>query len=494
MPIPLHRAQDAQAIDRYAIETLGVAAYTLMRRAGEAAWVRLKAHWPAAHRIGVLCGPGNNGGDGYVLARLAQAAGAQVQVLMLPEGEPRSDSARQAHADWLAAGGSVTVFGGTLPACDVWVDALFGIGLTRAPDGFAATAIQSLNGQASPVLALDVPSGVNADTGVAAGVSVRADACVEFIVAKCGLHTGAGRDSCGRRECDALGLPHKACAAVPPFAWLYRQPDIRAFLRPRAGNVHKGQFGHVLCIGGERGMAGAITLCAHGALRAGSGLVSVATRTVNVPIVQGQRAELMVSAAEASEDLAPLLARASVVVIGPGLGGQAWAANALHAALAAGKPLVLDADALNILAREPREVPNAVLTPHPGEAARLLAISIEAVQRDRFAAAAALAQRYQACVVLKGAGTLVAAPGGHPAVIDAGNPGMASGGMGDVLAGVIAALRAQGLDGYEAALCGALVHGCAGDRAASDGGERGLLASDLLPAIRALVNPGPTCG
>ena len=493
MPIPLHRAQDARAIDHYAIETLGVAAYTLMRRAGDAAWVRLKAHWPAAHRIGVLCGPGNNGGDGYVLSRLAQAAGADVQVVMLPGGEPHSGSARQAHADWLAAGGGVAVFAGSLPARDVWVDALFGIGLARVPEGFAAAAIQALNAQAAPVLALDVPSGVDADTGAAAGVCVRADVCVEFIVAKCGLHTGAGRDHCGHREYDALGLPHKACAAVPPFVWLYQQADIAAFLGARPSNAHKGLFGHVLCIGGEHGMAGAISLCAAGALRAGAGLVSVATRTVNVPMVQGQRAELMVSAAESADDLAPLLARASVVVIGPGLGREPWGARALQVALDAGKPLVLDADALNLLARTPRKVPDAVLTPHPGEAARLLASDVATVQRDRFAAAAALVQRYQACVVLKGAGTIVAAPGCHPAIIDAGNPGMASGGMGDVLAGVIAALRAQRLDGYEAALCGALVHACAGDHAASAGGERGLLASDLLPAIRQWVNPGSTC-
>lgn len=492
MPIPLHRAQDAKAIDHYAIETLAVAAYTLMRRAGDAAWVRLKAHWPAAHRIGVLCGPGNNGGDGYVLARLAQLAGADVQVIVLPGGEPRTASARQAHADWLAAGGRITVFAGSLPVRDVWVDALFGIGLTRAPDGFAAAAIQALNAQAMPVLALDVPSGVDANCGTAAGVSVRADVCIEFIVRKCGLHTGAGRDHCTRREYDALGLPHKACAAVPPFAWLYRQADIAAFLGPRPGNAHKGLFGHVLCIGGEHGMAGAISLCAAGALRAGAGLVSVATRARNVPIVQSHHAELMVNAAQTTADLTALLQRASVVVIGPGLGSQTWGEVALHAALDCTVPLVLDADALNLLARAPREVPNAVLTPHPGEAARLLGSDVASVQGDRFAAAAALAQRYRACVVLKGAGSVVAAPGGHPAIIDAGNPGMASGGMGDVLAGVIAALRAQQLDGYEAALCGALVHACAGDHAARDG-ERGLLASDLLPAIRQLVNPGLAC-
>lgn len=490
MPIPLHRAQDAQAIDRHAIETLSMAAYTLMCRAGEAAWVRIKAHWPAAHRIGVLCGPGNNGGDGYVVARLAREAGASVQVLMLPGGEPRSDSARQAHAQWCDAGGTVEAYRGSLPSADVWIDALFGIGLTRAPDGFAAAAINALNVQPAAVVALDVPSGIDADSGAALGVAVRADLTVEFIVAKAGLYTGAGRQCSGRRELDTLNLPHQACAAVPPFGWLYRAGDLAAFLGPRVRDAHKGTFGHVLAIGGERGMAGAIALCGQGALRGGAGLVSVATRAPNQAIVAAQRAELMVHAVETSAELAPLLQRASVVAIGPGLGQGEWAAAMLAAVLRAQCPLVLDADALNALARAPQVLDDAVLTPHPGEAARLLDWDIARVQRDRFAAAAALAQRYCAAVVLKGAGSVVAAPDAHPAVIDAGNPGMASGGMGDVLTGVIAALRAQGLDAYEAALCGALLHACAGDLAAGSGGERGLIASDLLPALRVLANPG----
>lgn len=492
MPIPLHRAQDAQAIDRHAIDTLSIAAYTLMCRAGEAAWVRIKAHWPAAHRFGVLCGPGNNGGDGYVLARLARAAGASVQVLMLPGGEPRSDSARRAHAEWCAAGGTVEAFRGSLASADVWIDALFGIGLTRAPDGFAAAAINALNAQPALVVALDVPSGIDADSGAALGVAVRADLTVEFIVAKAGLYTGEGRQCSGRRELDALNLPHHACAAVPPFAWLYRAGDLAAFLGPRPGDAHKGAFGHVLAIGGELGMAGAIALCGQGALRAGAGLVSVATRAHNQAMVSTQRPELMVHAVETTADLAPLLQRASVLAIGPGLGQGEWAALMLKAALQAGRPLVLDADALNALARAPQALADAVLTPHPGEAARLLDWDIARVQRDRFATAAALAERYQAAVVLKGAGSVVAAPDVHPAVIDAGNPGMASGGMGDVLTGVIVALRAQGLDAYEAALCGALLHACAGDLAAGNGGERGLIASDLLPALQVLANPGQT--
>jgi NAD(P)H-hydrate epimerase len=493
MPIPLHRSQDAQAIDRHATEALSIAPYALMCRAGLAAWYRIKAHWPAAHRIGVLCGPGNNGGDGYVLARLAQAAGASAHVLMLPGGEPRSDSARQAHAAWCAAGGTVEVFRGSLPSVDVWVDALFGIGLARAPDGFAAAAIAALNAQPVPRVALDVPSGIDADSGTQRGVAVRANLTIEFIVAKCGLHTGDGRQCSGRRELDALDLPHHACAAVPPFAWLYRVGDLAAFLGPRPGNAHKGAFGHVLAIGGDHGMPGAIALCGQGALRCGAGLVSVATRTQNVAVVVARRPELMVHAVEDEAAMEPLLRRASVLAVGPGLGQGAWAQWVLPAALRAGLPLVLDADALNALALAPQALPDAVLTPHPGEAARLLGCDVAEIQRDRFAAAAALAERYQAAIVLKGAGSVVAAPGAHPAVIDAGNPGMASGGMGDVLTGVIAALRAQGLDSYEAALCGALLHAGAGDLAAAEGGERGLIASDLLPALRVLANPGAAC-
>lgn len=493
MPIPLHRVQDAQAIDRHASETLSIAPYELMCRAGQAAWSRLKVHWPGAHRIGVLCGPGDNGGDGYVLARLAHAAGARVQLMMLPGGEPHSDSARQAHAAWFDVGGEVAAFTGSLPLADVWVDALFGIGLTRAPEGFAAAAITALNAQQAPVISLDVPSGINADSGAVVGAAVRADLTVEFIVAKCGLHSGDGRQYSGRRELDALELPHQACAAVPPHAWLYREGDLAAFLTPRPNDAHKGTCGHVLAIGGDLGMAGAIALCAHGALRSGAGLVSVATRAQNVPLVAAQRVEMMVHAAEWGTALSPLLQRASVLAVGPGLGLGEWADAMLPLALRSGLPLVLDADALNALARAPQALPDAILTPHPGEAARLLGWEVARVQRDRFAAATALAERYQSAVVLKGAGTVVAAPNAHIAVIDAGNPGMASGGMGDVLTGVIAALRAQGLDSYEAALCGALLHACAGDLAAANGGERGLLASDLLPALRELANPGSRC-
>ena len=445
--------------------------------------------WPRSQRIGIVCGPGNNGGDGYVLASHARACGRDVVVITLPDGTPRSDPARALHADWLAQGGTSQEFDGALPDVDLWVDALFGIGLARPPDGAAAGLIAALNASAVPVFALDVPSGVDADSGYAPGVAVRADCTLQFIVGKRGLYTGNGRTLAGERLIDDLQIPTALLASEPHAAELLRADALRAWLPRRARNANKGHFGHVLCVGGDHGTGGAVMLSAHAALRCGAGLVSVATRASHVSALLSSRPEAMAHAVEDSADFAPLLQRATVIAVGPGMGQAEWGRALYSAALAVNKPLVIDADALNLLAQHPQLLRDAVLTPHPGEAARLLDVSVDAIQRDRFAAAQAIAERYAATVVLKGAGSVVTAPGEVPAIIDAGNPGMASGGMGDVLTGAIAALRAQGLIAFDAARCGALLHAAAGDAAARDGGERGLLASDLFPHLRRLANP-----
>ncbi|MBS0458264.1 MAG: NAD(P)H-hydrate dehydratase [Proteobacteria bacterium] len=485
----LFAVADARGLDLAAQQALGICEYALMQRAGAAAWRVLAARWPQARRLGVACGPGNNGGDGYVLARLAHEAGRQVLVLQLPDGEPRSAAARQACADWLGAGGAVNGFSGALPEVDLWVDALFGIGLTRAPEGAAMTLIAAINGAGTQVLALDVPSGVDADTGQVPGVAIGASATVTFIVHKRGLHTGAALDRVGDLHCDGLGVPAATIAACPPAAWLLRQQALAGYLPPRTPDSHKGDFGHVLCVGGDHGTAGAIALTAEAALRAGAGLVSVATRADHVAMLLARRPEVMAQAVEDLDDFRAVCARAGVLAVGPGLGAGDWGRALLAAALGAGKPLVLDADALNVLAAAPRALADAIITPHPGEAGRLLGIPTERVQSDRFAVAAALAARYDCVAVLKGAGSIVSAPGEVPRVIAAGNPGMASGGMGDVLTGVIAGLRAQGLPAFAAAACGALLHGAAGDAAAAQGGRRGLLASDLFVHLRRLADP-----
>jgi NAD(P)H-hydrate epimerase len=302
------------------------------------------------------------------------------------------------------------------------------------------------------------------------------------------LWTGEALEHTGGLALEGLEVPAETFSTVESSASLLTPEALSYWLRPRRRNTHKGESGRALCIGGDHGHGGAILLCAEAALRSGAGLLSVATRATHVPAMLARRPEAMVRAVESGEDLKPLLSQVDAIAVGPGLGQGDWGRAMLKLALAADKPLVLDADALNLIAAEPHTLADAILTPHPGEAARLLGIDAAEVQRDRFAAAQAIAERYQAVAVLKGAGTIIAAPGQAPRVLDAGNPGMAAGGMGDVLTGVIVALRASGLSAFDAASAGALLHSLAGD-AASEEGERGLLPSDLFSHVRRLANP-----
>jgi NAD(P)H-hydrate epimerase len=464
--------------------------FILMQRAGLAAWHCVLAHWPQAQRIVVACGPGNNGGDGYVLARHALEAGRAVRVLRLPGHAPRSEVAKRAEREFRAAGGQVADYSGGIDAADLVVDALFGIGLRRAPDDAAAALVAAMNDAAAPVLALDAPSGVDADTGGVPGVAVRATRTLQLLGAHAGLATGAALDHVGVRELATLDVDSDVLSPDTVVAEALRADGLRRFLSPRQRNSHKGRSGRVLCVGGDHGKGGAVMLCAEAALRSGAGLVDVATRAGPVVALLSRRPEVMAHAIDAPTGLHALAELADVVAIGPGVGQEAWGKSLFSALFDIGKPLVVDADALNLLAANPRQLPpDTVLTPHPGEAARLLGVSTGEVQADRRASAHALCERHACTIVLKGAGTVVAAPGRTARIIDAGNPGMAVGGMGDVLTGVIAALRAQGLDAFDAACCGALLHGAAGDAAADDGGERGLLPSDLFVPLRRLANP-----
>jgi ADP-dependent NAD(P)H-hydrate dehydratase / NAD(P)H-hydrate epimerase len=488
MATSLYTAAQVRDLDQAAIRTLGNPGYTLMQRAADAAFRVLRARWPQVRRIVVLCGGGNNGGDGYVVARLARQAGFNVQVLALTEPSGQGDAAR-AHADWKAAGGTILPAPAVLPDADVYVDALFGTGLTRAIDGTARRLIEQLNGSGRPVLALDVPSGLDADTGNVLGIAVHATVTITFVAHKRGLFTGAAADHCGELILDTLGLPETLYTLRTADAHLLDTRGMMRWLPSRPRGAHKGNFGHVLAIGGDLGMGGAIRLAGEAALRVGAGLVSVATRAEHVSALNAARPELMAHAVGDATGLEPLLQRASVIALGPGLGQSDWSRALWHAAIAAGKPTVLDADALNLLAQEPLSLPaNSVLTPHPGEAARLLGCNTGEIARDRFAAARAIAKRHAAVVVLKGAGSLIASPDGEVAVCPWGNPGMASGGMGDVLTGVVAGLLAQGLEPWRAACLGVGLHAQAGDLAAQSG-EGGMLASDLFTPLRTLRNP-----
>lgn len=480
----LYTVAQARALDRRAIEELGVTGFDLMRRAAAAALSGLRRRWPLARRIAVHCGPGNNGGDGFLLAVLAREVGLQVDVFALRESSTGDvATARQA---WKDAGGSAYVWqaGDALPEVDVHVDALYGTGLRRAPGSEVAMLIEAINASGTPVLALDVPSGLDADTGQTPGAAICADLTVTFIAAKRGLHTGRAANVVGTLELDALGLPESLWRDMPPDAQLLKA----AHLPPRPRDANKGTNGHVLAIGGEHGMAGAIRLSGEAALRAGAGLVSVATRAEHLFALNTARPELMAHGVDGPQALDPLLSRASVLAVGPGLGQGAWGHAIWLTALDSGKPLVLDADGLNLLAREPRRFAQpAVLTPHPGEAARLIGCTVAEVEADRFAAVRVLAARFQAVVVLKGSGSLIAGPDGRLDVCPWGNPGMATAGMGDLLTGIVAALLAQGCGAWQAACLGVGLHARAGDRAARQG-ERGLLATDLLAPLRALGN------
>lgn len=485
---PLRDTKALRGIEARAAASLGDP-FELMRRAGQAAWREVLQHWPRAQRITIVCGPGNNGGDGYVLARHALMSARQVLVVRLPEHEPRGDMAVRACADYRAAFGRVQDFEGALPPADLVVDALFGIGLSRAPDAASAALIAAINSQRAPVLALDAPSGVDGDLGSVPGDAVRATRTLEFIAAKAGLRTGPALDRVGALALAPLELPPAFNEEAPAAAELLAAGDLSRWLRPRGRNAHKGSHGRVLCVGGEHGSGGAIMLCAEAAMRCGAGLVDVATRELHVPALLARLPEAMAHVPTHKAQFARSLERANVVAVGPGLGQEEWGRSLLPQVLASGRALVLDADALNLQAALASALPDgSIITPHPGEAARLLGRTTGEIQRDRFGAARELATRFGCVVVLKGAGTVIAAPERLPCVIGAGNPGMAAGGMGDVLTGAIAALRAQGLAAFDAAASGALLHALAGDAAAAEG-ERGMLPRDLMPWLRRLANP-----
>ena len=478
-----------RGIEARAAASLGDA-FELMRRAGQAAWREVLERWPQAQRIVVVCGPGNNGGDGYVLARQALMSGRQVEVVRLPQHEPNSELASRARSDYQAAYGRIQSFAQRLPDADLVVDALFGIGLSRKPDTDSAALIEAINAHPAPVFSLDAPSGVDCDLGSLPGVAVRSTHTLEFIARKKGLCTGAALDHAGTGALTTLDLPAKLIEEAAVSAELLQAQDLSRWLRPRRRDSHKGANGRVLCIGGDVGGGGAILLCAEAASRCGAGLVDVATRGTHLSALLARLPEALAHVVEDDSGFEELLEKAMVVAVGPGLGQREWGARLHRDAMAAGKPLVLDADALNLLAKSGDALPaDCIITPHPGEAARLLGCSIADVQRDRYGAARGLASRYRCTVVLKGAGSIVASPEHVPCVIGAGNPGMAVGGMGDVLTGAIASLRAQGLATFDAACAGALLHAAAGD-AAADNGERGLLPSDLMPSLRRLANPG----
>ncbi len=487
IPHSIWHADDLRHAEKEAADSLGITLYELMQRAGEAAFNVTRTAYPESSHWLILCGHGNNGGDGYVVARLAVAAGIHVTLLALESDKPLPEEASAAREAWLNAGGVIHATDIVWPEeIDVIIDGLLGTGLRSAPRDPVATLIARGNAHSAPVVALDIPSGLMAQTGTTPGAVIQAAHTVAFIALKPGLLTGKARDVTGTLHHNALGLE----------SWLAGQEThvsrvdaslLAQWLPPRRPTSHKGDHGRLVIIGGDHGTAGAIRMTGEAALRCGAGLVRVLTRIENSAPIITARPELMVHELT-PQSLEESLEWADVVVIGPGLGQQAWGKQALQKVENFRKPMLWDADALNLLAINPDKRHNRILTPHPGEAARLLNCSVAEIESDRLLSARRLVKRYGGVAVLKGAGTVVASDEAL-GIVDAGNAGMASGGMGDVLSGIIGALLGQKLPLYDAACAGCVAHGVAADKLAARYGTRGMLATDLFCTLRRVVNP-----
>jgi hydroxyethylthiazole kinase-like uncharacterized protein yjeF len=490
LPDALYSAAQVRAVDARLIAA-GTPGFELMQRAARATWRALVRHWPTANELTVVAGHGNNAGDGYLVAVLARRAGWTVRVLAVGDPQRLQGDARLAHAEARTEGVAIQAWGAQSELRGVVLDALLGTGLTGEVREPYARVIGAINASALPVAAVDIPSGLCADTGRVLGVAVRADLTVTFIGLKLGLFTGDAADVVGEWVFNDLQAAPGAFDGIGVSALRLTADNLP---RPasRAPTAHKGQFGHVLLMGGDRGFGGAILLSAQSALRSGAGMVSLATRSEHVPAALARLPEAMVLGISSANQLMGLLQKVSVLVVGPGLGQSSWGRSLLSAAADAALPQVWDADALNLLADEHVSLPqDCVMTPHPGEAARLLGISTAQVQADRPGAAHALSKKYTAVVILKGAGSLIASPDGRLALCHQGHPAMATAGLGDVLAGLVGALLAQGMNAFDAACLAVWLHANAGAQQGKSG--RGLAASDLIPAIRQLLEEQAPC-
>lgn len=490
LPLALYSAAQVRALDA-ALIAAGTPGFELMQRAAHAIWRALRREWPEAGAVTVLAGHGNNAGDGYLVAALARRAGWQVQVLAVSELQRLQGDAALAYEEACAAGVEILMWHADAEPRGVLVDALLGTGLAGEVREPYAAAIDWINRSGQPVLGVDIPSGICADSGQVLGRAVTAQLTVTLIGLKVGLFVGQALDHIGRLVFDDLRANSDMVASQPFMAQRLAGAALPR-VAPRQPTIHKGQLGHLLVVGGDQGTGGAALLSAQSALRGGAGMVSLATRAEHIGAAQARLPEVMSLAVASANQLHALADKISVWVVGPGLGQGAWGRSLLSAAAAAGGVQVWDADALNLLAADNvRIAPGSVITPHPGEAARLLGISTAELQADRPAAARALARRYDVVCVLKGAGTLVADPTGRLLVCDHGDPVMAGAGLGDVLAGLIGALIAQGCSAWQAAALGVWVHACAGESLAHKG--NGLAASDLCDAIRHLLQERAAC-
>ncbi len=483
---PVFSRQQIQDLESSVIEQHGFKSYDLMQRAGKAAFMFIRKHYPDAKRILIITGGGNNAGDGYILARLLHNAEMECYTMpVVPITKLRGDAMR-AQNDYAIHHGPDIDYSEDLPECDLIVDAIFGIGLSRPVENEYADMVNAINRTPVPVLSLDLPSGLSAETGMPMGPAVHANNTLTFIGLKSGLITGEARNYSGKVEVDSLALPDEIIAQAEKLGMSLSETMPARLLPARTQTGYKNLYGHVLVIGGNIGYPNAARLAGEAAARCGAGLVSVACHPDNVAAIASGCGSLMVKAIHEPRDLGELINKAEVILMGPGLGQDKWAQKVFARAIETQKSLVIDADALRLLSHNPSKCDHWILTPHPGEAAQLLACNTEEIQSNRISSALAIQEQYLGIAVLKGAGTLTC----HDQRIGFctnGNVSLATGGSGDVLAGMIASLVAQGISLNDAADCGVMLHGLAAELVSKQG-TRGVLAQDLFPAIYKLVN------
>ncbi|MGL4858683.1 MAG: bifunctional ADP-dependent NAD(P)H-hydrate dehydratase/NAD(P)H-hydrate epimerase [Enterobacteriaceae bacterium] len=487
LPHSVYYADWIRKEERHGAQQLGIAMTELMERAGSEVFHLCRRLYPQARHWLILCGKGNNGGDGFVVARLARQIGVQVTLVACQSNDPQPEEAQQAKARWLQMAGEIISEQTPWPeSVDLIIDALLGIGLNSAPRPPWSDLIARANAHSAPIVAIDIPSGLLADSGVALGEVICATHTQTVVALKPGLLTGQARDWVGQLHYADLGLAGWLQEKQAPVERL-DQTQLCQWLPRRRRCAHKGEFGRLLLIGGDIGYGGAIRLAGEAALRSGAGLVRVLTHPRHVSALLAARPELMVEACD-DQVLSEALQWADTLVVGPGLGQRSWGRQIMEQVVLCTLPAVWDADALNMLSADGNKQHNRILTPHPGEAARLLKCTVAEIESDRLLSARRLVEMYGGIAVLKGAGTIIT-DGQKCAIADVGNPGMGTGGMGDILSGIAGGLLAQKLPLYSAACAATVVHGAAADSVAAQQGERGMIATDLLTHLTHWLNP-----
>ena len=481
----IYLANQVRELDELAISEQQITSFSLIKKAALVARDLLLQRWSEVKEVGIVCGTGNNGADGFVLGALLADRGIQVTINSSAASLKKNSEAEISSRLCFERNIKMTNIDETLENSELIVDALLGTGLSRDVEGKYLEVVRKVNQSNKPVLAIDVPSGLCSDTGRKRGGCVKANITITFIGEKVGLYTADGPTFAGEVIFNNLEAPTSIYSKVKYTAKMLELKSQKLKVPIRKANSHKGSHGHVLVVGGDEGMGGAAIMAAEAALYSGAGLVSLLTHPTNIAAALSRRPEIMVKGMTKSLDLNRMLQVASSVVLGPGLGTGKWGVELYRKIIKVNKPLVLDADGLNCLASDRHARDNWILTPHPGEGKRLLEKDCQA---DRINSVIELSRYYRATLVLKGAGTLISNQAGEVELCPYGNSGMSVGGMGDILSGVIGALIAQGITNFESAKLGVVLHSFAADEIARRQGKMGLLATDLLPEIRRLLN------